>query len=609
MLPLPRPAYRRFLVLAFAILALTDGAATASETQKRVLVVNSTRRDVPISIVAERELPRILGADLDGQMDYYSEYLDVPRFSDPSYRSAFCDFLKLKYQDQPFDLVVAMGDEAFELLRTHRADLFPGAPVVFFVSRPVSPFPNSTGVVVALKFDATLKMVAELQPETRNVYVVTGASSRDKFFEGMLRVQLNAYASRFNIVYLSGLNTQELDARLARLPAQSVVYYVLVYQDGSGGNFQPMNYLDRVAAVASAPTYSWVDTAMDRGVVGGSLLSVQAQTEAIAALAFRVLSGEPASAIPTVSPDLNVKQVDWRQLRRWGIREARVPQGTIVRFKESDGWNRYRVYIIGGLIALLAQSALIAGLLVQGRMRRRAEIQVRENEAALRSSNERIHDLGGRLLLAQEAERARIARELHDDVNQQVALLAIDLELLRDSGRKRSDAPILIAEACERAHGIAKSLHDLSHQLHPARLRMLGLVPALSGLQRELSRPDCVIEFSSNNVPAALPQEITLCLFRVAQEALHNALTHSGAGNVSVHVAGEPDRLTMTIVDDGAGFDVSDAWHRGLGLVSMGERLESIDGTFEIRSRPGSGTRVSVTVPFRAQAIAEIVPA
>src|SRR5262249_40333644 len=159
--------------------------------------------------------------------------------------------------------------------------------------------------------------------------------------------------------------------------------------------------------------------------------------------------------------------------------EARLPPGAIVRFKELDGWNRYKGYILGGLIVLLAQSALIAGLLLQRRLRRRAEIQVRENEAALRASNERIHDLGGRLLQAQEDERARIARELHDDVNQQVALLAIDLELLREGDRERPDASTLIWEACERAHGIAKSLHDLSHQLHPARLRMLGLVPAL----------------------------------------------------------------------------------------------------------------------------------
>ena len=337
---------------------------------------------------------------------------------------------------------------------------------------------------------------------------------------------------------------------------------------------------------------------MDHGIVGGSLLSQQAVTEAVAGLALRVLHGEPVGSIPVSAPDLNVRQVDWRQLRRWGISEARIPPGTLVRFREPDGWARYRGYVLAAVVALLAQSVLIAGLLLQKRMRRRAEIQVRENEAALRTSHERIHDLGGRLLLAQEAERARIARELHDDVNQQVALLAIDLELLRE-GRQRPDAVTLVEEACERAHGIAKSLHDLSHQLHPARLRMLGLVPALSGLQRELSRPDCVVDFSSDNVPGTLPHDITLCLFRVAQEALHNALMHGAASSVVVQLIGEPGRLVMTIVDDGVGFDVDDAWRRGLGLVSMGERLESVAGTLDIQSRVGAGTRLSISVPWR----------
>jgi signal transduction histidine kinase len=136
---------------------------------------------------------------------------------------------------------------------------------------------------------------------------------------------------------------------------------------------------------------------------------------------------------------------------------------------------------------------------------------------------------------------------------------------------------------------------------------MLGLVPALSGLQRELSRPDCVIDFSSDNVPKTLPHDITLCLFRVAQEALHNALTHGAASSVVVHLVGEPGTLVMTIVDDGVGFDVDDAWRRGLGLISMSERLESVAGTLDIQSRAGAGTQLLINVPFPAPAPAEAV--
>jgi signal transduction histidine kinase len=607
MLSLLRPA-RWLLVFVVASHTWAD-VASAAERQKHVLVLHSNRRDALIALLTDSELPRLVEAGLPERVDYYSEYIDLPRFSDEGYQAAFYEFLRFKYKDVHLDAIVAIQDSAIEFVLRHRDRLFPATPVVFLANEAPPAIPNSTGVIVERQLSGSLKLAWALHPDLQNVYVVSGANVSDKAFERKARLQFQPFESRVNFIYLSGLTTGELLARLRQLPAHSIVYYLLVYQDNAGENFHPLEYLETLAPSSSAPIYSWVDAAMDRGVVGGHLLSQQGEMSALADLVLRVLSGELADRIPRLTPDVYVTQVDWRQLRRWGISEARLPAGTLVKFREADGWNRYRGYILGAVIILLAQSALIAGLLVQRRMRRRAEIQVRENEAALRASNERIHDLGGRLLLAQEAERARIARELHDDINQQVALLAIDLELLREGGREHPDSGTLIWEACERAHGVAKSLHDLSHQLHPARLRMLGLVPALNGLQRELSRPDCVIEFTSDNVPATLPHDITLCLFRVAQEALHNALTHSGAGRVTVHVVGEPDRLTMTIADDGVGFDVNDAWHRGLGLVSMGERLESIDGTLDIDSRPGAGTRLSISVPFRAEAIAEIIPA
>src|SRR5207247_1712068 len=105
-------------------------------------------------------------------------------------------------------------------------------------------------------------------------------------------------------------------------------------RDGSNRNLNPLEYVDRLAMVANAPIYCWVDSAMDHGIVGGDLKDQVAQTNAVGALAVRLLNGERADSIPVSAPDLNVKQVDWRQLRRWGISEARVPAGTLVRFRE-----------------------------------------------------------------------------------------------------------------------------------------------------------------------------------------------------------------------------------------------------------------------------------
>jgi len=290
-----------------------------------------------------------------------------------------------------------------------------------------------------------------------------------------------------------------------------------------------------------------------------------------------------------------VPVVDWRQVQRWGIAHSRLPARSQILFREPTAWERYKVYIVGAVTALLAQAALIAGLLIHRARRQDAEQQMRHSEAALRKSYERVRNLGSRLLNAQEGERSRIARELHDDVSQQLAVLKWDLKLL---GRAvQGQAQTVAAEAVKRADEIVTSVHDLSHRLHPARLRLMGLVEALDGLQSELSRPDVPITFAHVNVPPILRPDLTLCLFRIVQEALQNALKYSKAHSVSVDLRGVSDGIALTIGDDGVGFDVDAMWGTGLGLISMQERVEAIGGTLEIRSSPGAGTRLEIRVP------------
>ena len=204
--------------------------------------------------------------------------------------------------------------------------------------------------------------------------------------------------------------------------------------------------------------------------------------------------------------------------------------------------------------------------------------------------------MGGRLLHAQESERARIARELHDDISQQVSLLVIDLGILR--GNVQPQTRPLTDEALTRAEEIVRSVHDLSHRLHPPKLRLIGLVAALRDLQQEMSQLGVPITFTHEQVPQPLPLELTLCLFRVTQEALQNAHKYSHARHVTVQLRGDSGGLTLTITDDGVGFDVEEAWGKGLGLISMGERLEAIGGTFTIASKPCEGTKVNVFVPL-----------
>jgi signal transduction histidine kinase len=577
----------RWLFVSTLLLALHGGGvgvveiASAAGT-KHVLVLYSTRRDAPISVAGERELPRILEDGLNRELDhglaYYSEYVDQGRFPDPAYQEAFHDFLRVKYQGLRFDVVIVVSPEPRRL-------------------------PNSTGVVGKLDLVSTITLAAELQPDLRNIFVVSGTAVPDKRYEADARKQLRPLESRFVITYLSGLATNDLDARLAALPAHSMVYYLVVYRDGAGNVFSPMDYLERVAAAARVPTYSWVDTTMGHGVVGGSLLDSTAMLDAIAKVALRVLQGEEADTIAISSPDLNVHQVDWRQLRRWGISEARVPAGTLIQFRVESIWDRYTTYILGAVALFLAQATLIAGLLLQRSRRQQAEAEVRGGQVKLRDSYDRIRDLGARLLTAQEAERSRIARELHDDIGQQLAVLHNELQML--AGREEAD-PLRreLDGISSRTHAVTRGLHDLSHRLHPAYLGFVGLTAALERLRRELSTDHLAITFTHESVPATIPPEVKLCLYRVAQEGLRNAVRHSGATAVAVRLSGDPDRLTMSIRDNGKGFDVRRA-QDGLGLVSMSERVAQISGALRVRSVPGAGTELEITVPWSEEGSVE----
>jgi signal transduction histidine kinase len=591
------------LLLFFLLQAmLLGGRASAATHQTRVLVLHSTRRDSQLALLSDRDLPRILSNRLGRPIDYYAEYMDSARIPDSQHESALRDFLYRKYRRQRFDLVIAMEDAAWQFVRKYGDKLFPGTPIVFTsTDRNVQRRRNATGVISRVDLSGTLDLALKLQPAVSRVFVVSGASSRDKFYENLARAQLRSFERRVTFTYLAGLGRTDLERRVATLPERSIVYYLLFYQDGNGENLNPLNFLDRLTAIANRPTYSWVDSTLNHGVVGGRLRDQSALIQAVADKSIRVLRGERPNTIPVSTSDLNVAQLDWRQLQRWHISESLVPSGTGVAYRPAEPALRDRGYLFTAVLPLSLLLALVAGFVVQRRRRRDTRNDGLGSLIAAARLDDRSRHLSRRLLDAQEGEWARIALELHDDISQQAALLAIDLERAIDSARGRQKRTRrLVREALLRAKSLSRSAHDLSHQLHPATLRLVGLVGALAQLQRDLSRPGVAITVSAESVAPTLPDDIALCLFRIAQEALHNALKHSGARNIRVHLTGGNGQLMLTIADDGRGFDVDAATGKGLGLLSMNERVGAVGGTLNVFSRQGAGTRLEVSAPFAA---------
>ena len=215
------------------------------------------------------------------------------------------------------------------------------------------------------------------------------------------------------------------------------------------------------------------------------------------------------------------------------------------------------------------------------------------------SERERLQ-LSGRLINAQEEERARLARELHDDFAQRMALVHIELDSLAQV-TENSLARKRLSELKEEVQGIGDDLHALSHRLHSSKLEILGLAASIRCFCAEYAeRQGIRVDFSHNHLPTSIPPEIALALYRIVQEALRNVTKHSHALSAQVSLTANSTAISLTITDNGVGFDSSSILvAEGIGLQTMKERARMVGGSLELKSRPMQGTQIVVTVPLK----------
>jgi PAS domain S-box-containing protein len=216
-------------------------------------------------------------------------------------------------------------------------------------------------------------------------------------------------------------------------------------------------------------------------------------------------------------------------------------------------------------------------------------------------AQEALEKVSGQLIAAQEKERSHLARELHDDICQRLAMLSLRIEkVTRGWGSSQKPVSEQLEEIWQQCSRLTGDVQALSHELHPSILDNLGLVTAVKSFCREVSQQSgVVVDLTERNIPGSLPREVSLSLFRVIQEALHNAIKYSGQKHFEVRLQGKADEIELEVSDRGAGFDVARVKNgKGLGLVSMTERIHLLNGRINIESRANAGTKISACVPL-----------
>jgi len=347
--------------------------------------------------------------------------------------------------------------------------------------------------------------------------------------------------------------------------------------------------LTELRQAANAPIFSLFESELGRGVLGGPYISQSQVGLDAARLGLRQLSPEGRNEIQTVHIGMDTVAYDVRELTRWQVDRARLPPGSELRFGEPSVWQEYRREIVAATAVIGGQAALIAALLVQSARRKRAEREARA--------------LGGRLITAYEDEGRRLGRELHDDVTQRLAGLAMEAATL---GRLADPAARQATEqaiSTELAH-LSRDVHALSYRLHPSVVDDLGLDEALRvECERASRRGPVPVHFDGTPSADTVRGDLALSLFRIGQEALRNALRHARAQRVDVQLRVDRGGVELCVADDGQGFDPQAARERAsLGLASMRERMALLRGRLEVHSRPGEGTRVTAWAPLGAAA-------
>jgi signal transduction histidine kinase len=588
-----RPAIRFAAVLIFAFLVVGHSVGSEGQAPARVLMIHSFGRDLApfdrITAVFRNRLAERLG----GAAVFLDATLDAGRPITQTEETAFADYLRARFAGSPPDLVVTVGQPAARFYTAHRAALF-SSPLMLGAlderfTKAVALTPSDAAVVAKVELARLYDNILEVLPQTRTIAVVIGSSPLEQFWRKELEREAEPFRDRVDFLWLDNLSLAQIRERIGHLPPHFAVLFTLMLVDASGIPYERLDALAALRASTNAPIFSIYETEIGNGVVGGPYTSQRRIGERMAAMAERVLRSGVAAGPAIDVNGFETPAYDARELQYWNIDESRLPQGSQVGFRPPSLWQQHASAITAIAAVIVLQSALIAALLVQRRRRQRAESEARS--------------LGGRLISAHEDERRRLARELHDDVSQRLAALAIQAAQL--------DGPSAAPPAKTPAQAIGSGLvelsediHALSHRLHPTVIEDLGLVEALRVECDRMNRSGPTrVELDAANAPTKLPPLVAVNLFRIAQEALRNVARHAQASEVRVGLQADAGRLILRVHDNGVGFGENPkAKHASLGIASMRERMRLLDGRLDIDSGPGRGTTITASVPLKEAA-------
>jgi PAS domain S-box-containing protein len=355
-----------------------------------VLILWSLRSTAPVVTEMEAVFRRTVEGGINSPVDFHVEYLDFPEAANVKWAPELTELLRKKYTDRPLDLVAVQRSEALNFLLQNRASLFPGVPVVCFDIgqadfERLQPPADVTAAFYVSGGQRTVDVALDLVPTASTVVIVAGSAAADRGAAAYVQRLVEARNPRLKTLSLVGIRLDDQLSRLAELPHDSVVVFASYRADARGRSMVAAEVVRLVARASSVPTFGAAEVWLGRGIVGGDLIRYGPQAQLAGELAVRLLKGEPIASVRPVDVKSSALMFDWRELRRWGIDEKRLPAGSTVLYREPNFWADHKWALAGVAGALVGQGLLIVPLLFERRTRYRAQAGLVEAELRYRT--------------------------------------------------------------------------------------------------------------------------------------------------------------------------------------------------------------------------------
>jgi signal transduction histidine kinase len=595
---------------------LPSAVAQPAERAQRVLIIYEPDSQQAAAIEVSGGLRRGLMGNSPTDIELYSEYLDSVRFPGPDHLDRMAGQLAEKYGSMELDAAVALGPAALDFLVENGRDIAPGIPI-FFGAVPQTPADrailSSDAIGVVSNFDvrSTLALARSLQPGAREAVVIFGSADFDKTWEATAREELGDRHSGFDIRYLSNLTLDGFERAVSRLPADTVVLMLTVYEDGAGKRFVPRDAAREIAAASRVPVYAVYDTFVDGGVVGGYMGTFSDTGEQVAALVQSYLRGD--RELPNVTPQVTQAVVDWREIQRFGMEAAALPAGTQIRFRAPSLLDDYRETVLVTIAVLLLQAGTIAALIVQGNRRRKAEAEVATGrlELAHLSRASLLGELSG-----------SFAHELNQPLTSILANAQVGKQMLDSGVVSREELGEILSDIVADDKRAAEVIVELRRLLTKGdasveRLDLNLIVSATLKLARsEILARQTRVEFSPTAAVhvvgnASQLQQVVLNLVMNAVDATSHLPPGSRQIDIGVRKCGRWGDVVVS--DNGRGVNkdmMADAFKPfvstkpnglGLGLSICSSIARAHGGSLRFDQGGGVGAQIVLSLPLEEQ--------